>query len=221
MVPHLYPADVPLPRERAKAPYSPVQIAGYLALADSQPTMERRMRAAGLVCLGAGAGLIRGDFATRAAPMSRAVPAEWSWPFAAAGRGTCRCWPATTRGCWTRPGSPGARRSAAALIRPEHHELAGHRAGRRERPAPAGHQQAARDLAGRLRGSTGAGHVHACRRDQLLPAARRPGRRARTGRRGRGGPAPRSIPAVMITLAALEEVIDASGIAPDRGQANK
>ncbi len=61
VVPHLYPADLPLPRERAKAPYSPAQIGGFLALADAQPTRERRMRAAGLVCLGAGAGLIRGD----------------------------------------------------------------------------------------------------------------------------------------------------------------
>ena len=61
VVPQLYPADVPLPRERAKKPYSSAQIDGYLALADAQPTRERRMRAAGLVCLGAGAGLIRGD----------------------------------------------------------------------------------------------------------------------------------------------------------------
>src|SRR2546421_9017525 len=61
VVPQLYPADLPLPRERAKAPYSPAQIAGFLALADAQPTPERRARAAGLVCLGAGAGLIRGD----------------------------------------------------------------------------------------------------------------------------------------------------------------
>jgi integrase len=61
VAPQLYPADLPLPRERAKAPYSPAQIAGYLALADAQPALERRMRAAGLVCLGAGAGLIRGD----------------------------------------------------------------------------------------------------------------------------------------------------------------
>jgi len=61
VVPQLYPADLPLPRERAKKPYSPAQIAGFLALADAQPTAERRMRAAGLVCLGAGAGLIRGD----------------------------------------------------------------------------------------------------------------------------------------------------------------
>jgi integrase len=61
VVPQLHPADVPLPRERAKVPYSPAQIDGFLALADAQPTMERRMRAAGLVCLGAGAGLIRGD----------------------------------------------------------------------------------------------------------------------------------------------------------------
>jgi len=57
----LYPADLPLPRERAKQPYGPAQIDGYLALADAQPTAERRMRAAGLVCLGAGAGLIRAD----------------------------------------------------------------------------------------------------------------------------------------------------------------
>jgi integrase len=61
VVPHLYPADLPLPRDRAKQPYSPAQITGYLALADAQPTTGRRMRAAGLVCLGAGAGLIRGD----------------------------------------------------------------------------------------------------------------------------------------------------------------
>jgi len=61
VTPQHLPADEPLPRERAKKPYSAAQIDGYLALADAQPTMERRMRAAGLVCLGAGAGLIRGD----------------------------------------------------------------------------------------------------------------------------------------------------------------
>ena len=61
VVPQLYPADLPLPRERSKQPYSPAEISGYLALADAQPTAGRRMRAAGLVCLGAGAGLIRGD----------------------------------------------------------------------------------------------------------------------------------------------------------------
>ncbi len=61
VVPQFYPADLPLPRERAKRPYSRAQIGGFLALADAQPTAGRRMRAAGLVCLGAGAGLIRGD----------------------------------------------------------------------------------------------------------------------------------------------------------------
>ena len=61
VVPALAPADTPLPREQAKAPYAPAQIDGYLALADAQPTAARRMRAAGLVCLGAGAGLIRAD----------------------------------------------------------------------------------------------------------------------------------------------------------------
>lgn len=61
VVPQLYPADLPLPRERCKEPYSPAEISGFLALADAQPVTERRMRANGLVCLGAGAGLIRGD----------------------------------------------------------------------------------------------------------------------------------------------------------------
>jgi len=61
VVPQLLPADLPLPRERAKAPYTPAEIDGYLALAAAQPTAARRMRAAGLVCLGAGAGLIRAD----------------------------------------------------------------------------------------------------------------------------------------------------------------
>jgi hypothetical protein len=61
VVPALYPQDAALPRERAKQPCSPAEIAGYLALADAQPAASRRMRAAGLVCLGAGAGLIRSD----------------------------------------------------------------------------------------------------------------------------------------------------------------
>jgi integrase len=61
VVPALAPADAPLPRERSKAPYSAAEITAYLALADAQPTAARRMRAGGLVCLGAGAGLIRAD----------------------------------------------------------------------------------------------------------------------------------------------------------------
>jgi hypothetical protein len=61
VVPQLHPPDAALPRERAKAPYSAAEIAGYLALARAQPTAARQARAAGLVCLGAGAGLIRGD----------------------------------------------------------------------------------------------------------------------------------------------------------------
>jgi hypothetical protein len=55
VVPQLYPADAPLPRERAKAPCTAAEVGGYLALAQAQPTRERQMRAAGLVCLGAGA----------------------------------------------------------------------------------------------------------------------------------------------------------------------
>ncbi len=61
VVPALAPADAPLPRERARRPYSPAEIAGYLALADAQPTAGRRMRAAALICLAAGAGLTGAD----------------------------------------------------------------------------------------------------------------------------------------------------------------
>jgi len=61
VVPGLRPADQPLPRERAKAPYTPAQIDDYLALAGAQPTAARRMHSTALVCLGAGAGLIRAD----------------------------------------------------------------------------------------------------------------------------------------------------------------
>jgi integrase len=61
VAPALAPAGAPLPRERCKAPYSPAEITAYLALADAQPTAARRMRVARLVCLGAGAGLIRAD----------------------------------------------------------------------------------------------------------------------------------------------------------------
>ena len=55
VVPHLDPADAPLPRQRAKAPYSAAEIAGYLALALAQPTPGRRSRATARVCLGAAA----------------------------------------------------------------------------------------------------------------------------------------------------------------------
>jgi integrase len=55
---HPQPLAVPLPRERAKAPYSEAEIAGYLALAAAQSTLARRMRSSALICVGAGAGLI-------------------------------------------------------------------------------------------------------------------------------------------------------------------
>jgi len=55
------PGPIPLGRERAQAPYSEVELAAYLALADTQPTLARRARASGLIALGAGAGLIGAD----------------------------------------------------------------------------------------------------------------------------------------------------------------
>jgi integrase len=55
------PAPVALGRERAKLPYSPAEIEGYLGLAACQSTLARRMRASALVCLGAGAGIVAGE----------------------------------------------------------------------------------------------------------------------------------------------------------------
>jgi integrase len=58
-----YPAPQPvrLPRERAKTPYTESDICSFLALADAQPTPERANKAAALICLGAGAGLVGAD----------------------------------------------------------------------------------------------------------------------------------------------------------------
>jgi len=47
VVPQFYPADLPLPRERASRPYSAAEVAGFLALADAQPTAGRRAPDAG------------------------------------------------------------------------------------------------------------------------------------------------------------------------------
>jgi integrase len=55
------PHPVSLPRERAKSPYTPREIASYLSLADAQSTALRRTRAQALICLGAGCGLIGGE----------------------------------------------------------------------------------------------------------------------------------------------------------------
>ena len=55
------PLPVALPRSRAKIPYSPGEIGAYLALADAQASLARRMRLQAMVCLGAGAGLTGAD----------------------------------------------------------------------------------------------------------------------------------------------------------------
>jgi len=72
VVPALAVPDAALPRERAKRPYGPAEIAGFLALTAAQPTAGRRARAAALVCLGAGAGLAGRDLrAVRGADITR------------------------------------------------------------------------------------------------------------------------------------------------------
>src|SRR6202453_3687176 len=111
VVPQLYPQDMPLPRERAKAPYSPAEIAGYLALADAQPTPARRARAAGLVCLGAGAGLIRSDLRN---VRGTDICCRSHGGIVTVRRGPCGCWPPTTRRCWKPPRLPATASSPAA-----------------------------------------------------------------------------------------------------------
>jgi hypothetical protein len=61
VLPQASPVSVPMSRDRAKAPYSHGEIAAYLALAASQRTAARAMCATGLICLGAGAGLMGHD----------------------------------------------------------------------------------------------------------------------------------------------------------------
>ena len=55
------PPPAAISRGRAKVPYEPAEIDAYLGLAGAQPTLARRMRATGLICLGAGAGLLGED----------------------------------------------------------------------------------------------------------------------------------------------------------------
>ncbi len=190
-VPQLYPADLPLPRERAKKPYSPAEIAGFLALAGAQPTPERRMRAAGLVCLGAGAGLIRSDL--RAVRGSDVLRRSGGVLVQVTGRRP-RAVPVLAR--YHPRLLAAARFAGTGLI------TGGQHADRRNLTNPLvtaldggsglprlDTSRLPRDLAGRGRGPAGAGHVHARGRNQLLAAARRPGRRAGTGRRGGRGAA--------------------------------
>ena len=173
------------------------------------------MRAAGLVCLGAGAGLIRGDLRdargtdVAAAPAACVVTVRGARP---------RAVPVLAR--YHAPLLAAARFAGSGLI------CGGADPGRRNLTNPL---VSALDGGGglprldtsrlratwlaELRGAAGAGDVHARGRDQLLAAARRPGRRAGAGQRGRRGAAAGGSPA-MIPLAALEEVIDASGVAP-------
>ena len=65
---------VALPRRRSKVAYSPSEMSAYFALADAQGTLARRHRASGLLCLGAGAGLMGADLPRSAAATSSPDP---------------------------------------------------------------------------------------------------------------------------------------------------
>ena len=108
VVPQLIRPMCRCPGNGPRRPIQPAEIDGFLALADAQPTRERRMRAAGLVCLGAGAGLIRADLRdmrgsdviARSGGLVVGCPRQ-------RGRGQFPSFRATMPGCWPRPGSPG------------------------------------------------------------------------------------------------------------------
>ena len=159
------------------------------------------MRAAALVCLGAGAGLIRGDLrdvrgtdvACRsggvlvtvrgARPRTVPVLARYHARLLAAARfaGTALVCGGT---------EPGRRNITNPLVT---------RAGRRDRPAPAGHLPAARDLAGRLsrscwgwpRSCTRPGSAAPSGSATWSPAWSRPARPRRSGCSGPPGDDPR------------------------------
>ena len=93
VVPHLYPADLPLPRERAKKPYSPAQIGGFLALADAQPTAGRRMRAAWACWAGVGDTSSFSQPGSRIARIALSISAVCQmrrWPLISGGGGRRR-----------------------------------------------------------------------------------------------------------------------------------
>ena len=176
------------------------------------------MRAAGLVCLGAGAGLIRADLrAVRGTDVRLPVRRGDRGGPRRPARGRCRYWPATSPAARPRRQSAGTGLVTGGTERrpPEHHHPADPLAGRRGRAAPAGRLPAARHLAGGLRPSCSAwprsctppGSPAPSGSATCSPAWNPP---ARPGR----GPAARGGPAAMIPLPVLEEITDRSGIAP-------
>ena len=216
VVPQLYPADLPLPRERSKQPYGPAEISGYLALANAQPTAERRMRAAGLVCLGAGGGLIRGDLRD----------ARGNDVIARSGGVVV-----TVRGARPRA-VPVLARYHARLLAAASSAGTGLICGGTD----PGRRNLTNQLITALDGGTGLPRLDTSRlrATWLADAAELLGLatfmhaagitcsqrlgdlvgRAGAGWRGRGGPAARRRRTAMIPLAAFEEIIDASGTPP-------
>src|SRR6266540_3184561 len=131
VVPQLHPADLPLPRERAKVPYSPAEIGGYLALADAQPTAARRpgpcrsWPATTRFCWHQPGS--PGRTWSPAAPIPPVITSRTRWPGRWPAAPACQRWRApgcgppgwpTAPGCsawrlsWPLPGSPAASGSA-------------------------------------------------------------------------------------------------------------
>jgi hypothetical protein len=219
VLPQFYPQDLPPSREHAKTPYTPAEIGGYLALAAAQPAPARRMRTAGLICLAAGAGLIRGDLRDARDARGTDVAARSGGVMVAVRGARPRAVPVLDR--YQDRLLAAARSAGNGLI------CGGTEHGRRNITSPlvsalAGGVGLPRLDTSRLRatwlhdcaGLLGLATFMAAARDLLLPAARRPGRRPGTRQRSRRGRAAQRQPVTGPPLAALEDIIDISGAAP-------
>jgi len=170
VVAQLHPQDLPLARERAKAPCKPGRIDGFLRWRTPSPRWSGGC-GGGAGLPGRGAGLIRGDCAMCAASTSRAASGGVVVAVRARGRARCRCWPAITPGCWPR------------LVRRERADCGGADPGRREHHEPADHAldggtglprldtAGCGDLAGRLRGPAGDWPTSCTRPGSAAPSA--------------------------------------------------
>ena len=174
------------------------------------------MRASGLICLGAGAGLIRSDL--RQVRGSDIVRRSGGVVVSAGGHRP-RVVPVLAR--YHQPLLASAAFAGNGLV------TGGHDPDRRNLATPLlraldGGTGLPRLDTSRLRATwlgdcaqlLGPGHVHARRRDHLLPAARRHHRHPRSGRGGRGGATARWCAVNSPVTLALEEITGGSGVAP-------
>ena len=133
------------------------EIAAYLALADAQPTLARKMRLSGLIVLGRRGRVDGGRPARRLRHRRRRPVRAGCWCRSrGAGPGWSRCSPAITSGWWPAPASPRRVCDRGILgLAAQRDQRAGGLARRRSRPAHARCRAAPGHLAARSRRAIG------------------------------------------------------------------